>query len=429
MGMSGAVFDDVDTYGMLKELYMDDVQFQEHILSSFYNFLRKASSGEVEFDGKNFNIPVALQVNESYKSIVDGERLPDPDFQKGVFAKYKPKLSYSSIEMTTFAATRGHKNGRPNGKFLEDTIKGTLLSFMSNLDFDALGNGRGLRATVATATPAATSFTVSFSTRLRPGMRLDWYDSTMTTKRGSIKIDLRGVDRMARTVYIDTSFGTGAVPTGAIATDVLVVYGALAANEPSDGRYAMGYDRATDNSVSVGTLSPSSYASWMSTVINAGGANPNQEILQQITDAIYTISGDYANRMSFNPNWKRGYLNGFLNQRRFTSNSFDTGATSLTFSPVRMGKDESGKKPGQLEMLEDKNHDPTLVNIWVNDAIMIATDYSDTPHLADEDGAEFRYRHNYDSMHGFYRFWWNLVVKKRQAIGKISNFSTVSGVI
>lgn len=427
--MTGAVFSDVDTYGLLKELYADDVQFQEHILSSFYNFLRKAAAGEVEFDGKYFNIGVQLQINESYKSIVDGERLPDPDFQKGVFAKFRPKLSYSSIEMTTFVATRGHKNGRPNGKYLEDTIKGTLLSFMSNLDFDSLANGRGFRATVDTATPAASNFTVDYSTRLRPGMRLDWYDSTYTTKKGSIKIDLRGVDRQARVVYIDPSFGDGAVPATAATDDVLVVYGALAANEPSDGRYAAGYDRVTDNSLSLGGLSPSQYASWMATVINAGGANPNQEILQQFHDALYTISGQYMNRMSFNPNWKRGYLSGFLNQRRFTSNSFDTGASDLTWSPTKMGRDESGKKPVKLEMLEDKNHDPTRVNGWVHDAVCIATDYSDTPHLADEDGAEFRMRHNYDSMHGFYRFWWNTVVKQRNALGAITGFSTVRGVI
>ena len=427
--MSGAVFDDVDTWGMLKELYADDVHFQEHILSSFYNFLRKAGSGEVQFDGKTFNVGVQLAINESYRSIVDGERLPDPDFPKGVFAKFKPKLSYSTIEMTTFAATRGHKNGRPNGKYLEDTIKGTLLSFMSNLDFDALGNGRGYRATIDTAVAAAASFTVTFSGRIRPNMRLDWYDSTMATKRGSIKIDIRGVDRQLRTVYVDSTYGDAAVPAGAAAGDILVVAGSLAAGEPSDGRYATGYDRLADNSVSIGTLSPSTYASWQATAINAGGANPNQEILQQITDAIYSISGMYANRMSFQTAWKRGYLQPFLNQRRFTSNSFDTGASNLTFSAVRMGKDESGKKPVSMEMLEDKNHDPTKVNVWVHDAVCIATDYSDTPHLADEDGAEFRYRQNYDSMAGFYRFWWNLVIKQRNALGQITNFSTVKGVI
>lgn len=427
--MSGAIFSDVDTYGLLKELYADDVQFQEHVLHSFYNFLRKAGSGEVEFDGKYWNQGVVFQLNESYGAKNDDERLPDADFQKGVFAKYRPKLAYSSIEMTTFAATRGHKNGRPNGKYLEDTIKGTLLSFMSNTDADALGNGRGYRATVLTATAAQTSFTVTFSTRLRPGMRLDWYDSTLATKRGSIKIALRGIDRMNKTVYVDTTFGSAAVPTGAAAGDVLVVYGALAAGEPSDGRHAAGYDRISDNTLSLGTLASSTYAAWAATNINAALANPNQEILQQEWDSLFTISGVYPNRMAFNPAWKRGYLNGFLNQRRFNSNSFDTGASSLTWSPVKMGKDDSGKKPVQLEMLEDKNMDPTVVNIWNHDALCVATDYGMEPHLADEDGSEFRFRRNYDSMNGFFRFWWNTVVKQRNALGKIYNFTPASGVI
>lgn len=427
--MSGATFTDVDTYGLLKELYADDVEMQENIVNSFYNFLRKADGGEVEFDGKYWNQGVVFQVNESYAAINDDERLPDSQFQKGVFAKFRPKLMYSSIEMTTFAATRGHKNGRPNGKYLDDTIKGTLLSFMANLDSDALGNGRGYRATVATATAAQASFTVDYSTRLRPGMTLDWYDSTLTTKRGSIQIALKGIDRMNRTVYIDSSFGTGAVPTGAAADDVLVKYGALAAGEPSDGRYLNGYAYLTDNTLSVGTLASSTYAAWAATNINAGGANPSQEILQQEWDSLNIISGVPANRMAFNSAWKRGYLNGFLNQRRFTSNSFDTGASSLSWSPVRMGKDDSGKKVVQLEMLEDKNMDPTEVYIWNQSALAIATDYGDNPHLADEDGSEFRFRRNYDSMNGFFRFWANTVVKQRNAIGKIYNFTPASGAI
>jgi hypothetical protein len=427
--MSGPVFDDVDSFGMLKELYADDTQYQEHVLSSFYNFCRKADSDEVQLDGSYWNQGVVFQINESYGAINDDERLPDADFQKGVFAKYRPKLHYSQIEMTSFAATRGHRQGRPNGKYLEDTIKGTLLSFMSNLDHDSLGNGRGYRATIATATPAASSFTVDYSTRLRPGMRLDWYDSTLATKRGSIKIALRGIDRINKTCYVDSTFGSGAVPAGATADDVLVVYKALDSGEPSDGRYAAGYDRLCDNTVSLGGLATSTYAAWSATNINAASANPNQEILQQFYDNMHTISSVHPNRMSFNPAWKRSYLTGFLNQRRFTSNSFDTGASSLTWSPVRMGKDESGKSTPKLEMLEDKNMDPTKVNLWNYDAFCVATDYGDNPHLADEDGSEFRFRRNYDSMAGFMRFWWNMVVKQRNAMGQITAFASPSGVI
>lgn len=336
---------------------------------------------------------------------------------------------YASIEMTTFAATRGHQNGRVGGKYIEDTIKGTFLTFMANLDADALGNGRGYRATVATATPGASSFTVDFSTRLRAGMLLDWYDSTLTIKRGSIQISLTGIDRMAKTVAIDPNFGTGVVPVGAASDDVLVVYGALAAGEPSDGRYMAGYDYITNTSNSVGTLSSATYHLWAPTNINAGLANPNQEILQQHWDALGIISNKQPNKMAFNPAWKRGYLNGFLNQRRFTSNSFDTGASNVSWSPVKMGKDADGKKVSQIEMLEDKNMNPADVFIFNDQCFCIAHDYGDNPHLADEDGSDFRFRRNYDSMSGFVRFWANTVVKQRNGIGKISNFSVVSGVI
>lgn len=427
---TGADFNDVDSYGLLKELYSDESEYQDTIVSSFYNFLRHASSGEVEFDGKYWNEGVVLQLNESYAAINDNERLPNAGYPKGLFAKYRPKLMYSSIEMTTYAATRGHKNGRVGGKFIEDTVKGSFMTFNSNLDFDALGNGRGFRATIATATPAADNFTVEFSTRLRSGMQLDWYNSTLTTKRGSIQIDLEGIDRMARQVYIDPAFATGAVPAGATAGDVLVVYGALAAGEPTDGRYMAGFDYLTDNTVSLGGLSASSYKLWAATVLNAAGANPNQEILQQLWDALWIISNTQPNKMAFNPAWKRGYLNGFLNQRMFTSNQFETGASNLSFSPVRMGKDENtSKKVVMLDMLEDRNMDPTKVNIFSDQAFCVAHDYGDNPHLADEDGSDFRFRRNYDSLNGFIRFWANTVVKRRNAIGQIYGFTSASGVI
>lgn len=427
--MSGATYSDVQSWGNLKELYDGDLTFQENIMNSFFNSIRKAGKDEVEFDGKNWNVGVTFQINESYGAKNDGERLPDPDFQKGVFAQYNSKLMYSQIEATTYAATRGYKNGRPTGKYLDDLIKGTLLSFNSNLDYDAYANGYGFRATVATATPAATSFTVGFSTRLRAGMTLDWYDSTYAVKRGSIKISLQGIDHINRTVYIDTTFATGAVPAAAVAGDVLIVYGELDPGTPTDGRNMAGYTRLTDNSVSLGGLSPSSYALWQAVSVNAGLANPNQEILQQVNDQLYIVSGIHPNRGVINPAWKRGYLSGFLGQRRFTSNSYDTGATNLTWSAVKMGKDESGKKPGEMAWLEDKNADPAVVFIYNDDAWCFASDYSSEPHLADEDGAEFRFRIGFDSMQGFMRFWGNTVVKQRNALGIITNFTTATGVV
>lgn len=411
------------------ELYANDMQVIQNVRSSFWNFLRDPKSGEVNLDGNGWNIGVNYALNESFGAKNDGERLPDPELYKGIFAKYNPKLNYAAMELTSFAATRGHKGGRPTGKYADDYLKSTLLAFIANLDSDAYGNGRGYRATIGTATPTATSFTVDSSSRLRTTMPLDWYNAALTVKRGTIKIADKGIDKPNRTVYIDTSIYDAAVPAGAVADDVLVVYGALGAGEPTDGRHIGGFGRITDGSVSLGTLSPSNYAWWLPTNINAGGQNPNELILQQHCDWMDEIGAAYPDRLVISPHWRRAYMAGFLTQRMFTSNSYETGMSNLSFSAVKMGKDASGKKPPKMEILEDKNQDPSQYFIYANEAVCKASDYSEQPHIADEDGSDFRYRHNYDSQHGFMRWWGQVVVNKRSCVGRGYGFSTVSSVL
>lgn len=425
----GATFSDLESFGLMKDLYSDDVKVQEHIQSSLYNFVRSASGEEVEFDGNYFKIPLQMQINESYAAINDDERIPESGQTKGVFAQYRPKLMYSALQATQFAATRGHRNGRPNGKYLDDLMKGTLLSFLSNINFDMYGNGRGFRSVIDAATAGQTSFTVISSMRIRPGMKFDWYSSDLATKRGSIQISQKGVDRINRRAYIDTTVLGGAVPTGAASGDKLVVYGAMAAGEPTDGRHIAGLARLTDNTLSLGNISPSDWAQWVATNQNASYGNPSQEILQLQFDLMYQIGGMYPNKMVFNTGFKRAYLAQFLNQRRFSGNEFDTGASSLTFSPLKMGEDEKNKKPGEFKMLEDKDCDADVTYFWHDSAFMKASDYSDTPHLADEDGSELRIPPGYDALAGFYRFWMNTVANQRNLIGKIYNWATPSGTI
>ena len=425
----GATFADVDAYGSLIERYSDEKRYQERVMNSLYKFIRHADEGEVEFDGKNFNIAVNLQLNEAYAAINDGEHLPEADVIKAVFAQYRPKLHYATMEATHFAGTRGHNGGRIGGKYLDELTKSTLLAMTSGINFDLYGNGRGFRAKIESATPAATSFVVSSSTRLRAGMRLDWYDSSYTTLRGSIKIALKSVDRLTKTVYIDTTYGTGAVPTTAAANDVLVVAGALSANEPTDGRYLAGLSRITDNSLSYGGLSSSTYAQWQTINQNASNGNLTQQLLQYQFDTMFIISDMFPNKMVLNTCQKRSYLNNFLNQRRFTSNNFDTGASSLTFDPVMMGKNEKNKKPRSIEILEDPDCDLDTVYFWSDECLAIGTDLYDEPTIADEDGNEFRKRIGYDADQGFMRFWANTVSAQRNGIGKIYGLSIPSGVI
>lgn len=422
--MAGAVAQDVFDYGGTKELYADDKYYQERTAASLYKFIRKAREGEVEFDGKRFNVSVQFQYNESFSARNDNEPFMTADYPAEIFCNWAPKLHYAAMEMTWYAATRGHKDGRVGGRYMDDYVKGTLIAANSGLSHALYANGRGYIATVATATPAATSFTVVTSTRMRPGMRFDWYDATLTTKRGTIQIDFKGIDRISKTPYIKTSYGNGAVPSGAVAGDVLVIQGSLDAGEPTDGRYLAGFKRITDNSVAYGSLDPANYAWWRATNQNAGGGNITETLFQQQFDLMYDITGDYPDRIVIRSNQKRLYLANFLNQRRFTSANFQTGATGLTFEPLKMGEDEKQEKPGNYRLLEDRDADLDEILFWKDEMLCLASDLYDGPTIADEDGSEFRKRLGFDADQGFYRAWMNTVCYKRAAIGKISNLAT-----
>jgi len=421
--MAGAVGSDVDSYGGVKELYADDKYYQERTAASLFKYVRKAREGEVEFDGKRFNVSVQFQYNEAFGARNDNEALPTADYPAEIFCQWSPKLHYATMEMTWFAATRGHKDGRVGGRYMDDYVKGTLISMNAGLSHALYSNGRGFIATVDTATAAALSFTVVTSTRIRPGMRLDWYNSALTVKRGVIQIDFKGVDRISKTPFIKAAFGTGAVPAGAVAGDVLVVIGSLDAGEPTDGRFLAGFKRITDNSSSYGSLSPADYAWWRATNQNAGGGNITETLMQQQYDLMYDITGDYPNKIVIRSNQKRLYLANFLNQRRFATASFDTGAASLSFNPLKMGEDEKNEKPSEARMLEDRDADLDEILFWNDEMLCLASDLYDGPTIADEDGSEFRKRIGFDADQGFYRAWMNTVCYKRAAVGKISNLA------
>ena len=82
-----------------------------------------------------------------------------------------------------------------------------------------------------------------------------------------------------------------------------------------------------------------------------------------------------------------------------------------------------------IDWLEDKNHAPADLYMWCPECIMFATDYANEPHLADEDGAEFRLKYGYDTEQAFIRFWGNIVTTQRNAFGRISNQAVGAGVI
>jgi hypothetical protein len=163
------------------------------------------------------------------------------------------------------------------------------------------------------------------------------------------------------------------------------------------------------------------------TNVNANLQNPNELILQQHFDNIFAITAMYPNKWIFSQDWKRAYLAGFFGKRQFTTNSYDGGASSLSFSAVQMGTNEAGKKPVMLDKCEDYMMDPSEYFLFSDQAVCKASDFKKGIHIADEDNTEFRFIQPFDAQGGFTRNWYQLIYKHRRAVGRGYGFATVAG--
>lgn len=423
--MSGITLSHVEAYGGLFELYSKDRKFMQNMTSLLWANIAKASDSEVNFDGNYWNLTVLNNVNESYKAVNAGESTGIAMKQTEIFARYRPKLMYSRMELESIAAQKGYKGGRAAGKYSDDYVKNTFLSFLTNVSIDGYLSGNGYRATIATATAAATSFTVDTSQYLRPSMRLNWYNSALSVLRGTVQIAAKGIDFLNKTVYLES---TTPVPVGATADDVLLVEDALL-NAPSDGKYLSGLNLACDNSSTLGTLSPSDWAMWQAIVQNANGGNPSQEIFQTQFDLFQQISNELYDMMAIHPTQKKTYLFQYFNQRRFNTGTYDTGASSLSFSPVVMGNASQQNKPKVTKVLEDKNCPVTDVFFWVYDSVKLSPYYTKEPSIAAEDGRDWYLDRDFDTLEGLMRYWANIVYFMRNHVGKIGGFSLPSGTV
>lgn len=429
--MSGTNLADVRQFGLLQQQYRDDVVFQEHFARAAFNFLELDTS--INYDGEAFNVGLSMVINASYAARNDGEPLPVAEKSKGVYAQYASKQMYSTLESTFKAATRGYRGGRPDGEWLDKLVRDTLIYCETQVSNDVYQNGRGHRAFVDTAVATDPNFVVVSSTQLLPNMKLDWYNAAMTVKRGTIKIDDEGIDRQARTVYIDPDYGTGEVPAGATAGDRLVIAGAADADEPADGRYMGGFARITDNSLAIGGISPTDWRSWMAYIEAMSGTIINIDVLQRLFDNMKTISGKFINRWILNPAQKRQYFHLLISMSRLANGNIEGGAKSLSFSPVRMGTDmdgDTGYNAGDLKILEDAACPLDVMYFFNNECVKRGEDYTTGgPQIAEEDGRTFRFKQGNDALSAFLRYWANICVYQRNGIGAITGLAVPGGTI
>lgn len=427
--MAGTNLSDVQNFGLLQRQYSNDVVYMENFLNKLFNFIEKDPS--VNFDGENFFTPLSMVINTSYGARADGKPLPQAGKSKGVYAQYSSKNMYSSLESTMKAATRGYRGGRPDGEWLDKLVRDTMMNIEREVSNDCYQNGRGQRAFAAAGvTVGAASFPVTSSTQLMPGVKLDWYNAALTVKRGTIQIADSGIDRQARTVYVDPSYITGVVPVGAVAGDRLVVEDALL-DEPSDGNFMGGLARICDNSVSIGGVAPTSWRSWQTYNEAMAGTIISVDVVQRLMQNTSTISGKKMNRWVLNPAQTRQWFKILISQLQYANGSLEGGAKNVSFTPYRFGNTQSENYDfGALQILEDAACPLDTMYFWNSEALKIAEDFTTGgPQIADNDGLTFRMQTGYDSLSAFMRYWAQIVVFQRNAIASISGLATPVGVV
>ena len=427
--MAGTNLSDLQQFGLLQRQYSNDVKYMENFRNKLFNFLDKDPS--VNFDGENFFTPLSMVINPSYGARPDGKPLPQAGKSKGVYAQYSSKNMYSSLESTMKAATRGYRGGRPDGEWLDKLVRDTMMNIEREVSNDCYQNGRGMRAFAATGvTAGAASFPVTSSMQLLPGVKLDWYNAALTVKRGTIQIADAGIDRQARTVYIDSAYASAVVPVGAIAGDRLLIEDALL-DEPSDGNFMGGLARITDNSVSLGGVAPTSWRSWQTYNEAMASTIISVDVVQRLMQNTSSISGVKMNRWVLNPVQTRQWFRILISQLQYANGALEGGANKVGFTPYKFGNTQSDDYEfGQLQILEDAACPLDVMYLWNNEAIKIAEDFTTGgPQIADNDGLTFRMQPGYDSLSAFLRYWANIVVVQRNAIASITGLAVPAGTI
>lgn len=403
----------------LWEVFSLDNELQDQSSCVLKKLLREASASEYNMKGKRLNVGIKLGMYESFQGANEGEVLRNGTGTKKVFANYDVKSMYSTMSLT-FLAMKAGKNKSGSAVVMEemqqDTVKSALLSFESVLH----GSGLGQLASVAAATTGQNTFQADTLRNLRVNMSLDVWDSALTTKRGSFVVGTN-LSRETRTLNFGSDGTLQTVPAGMVAGDKIFFAGALE-NAPVDGKFMMGIDGVTDNTLAFGNISPVNFGQWRATNLNAASANISENLLHNWLFRFSKVSGIQPDKGIYSGVQKLMLQRTLQANRRFTSTDYALGG-DLSFERVSMGTDYKDTQ-GNIQWNEDPLCPDDSFYCW-NDKALFLVPYDENieMQLASEDGLDWRNQDNTDTWRAFMRQTGNLVSNQRQGIGKLSNLA------
>ncbi len=246
------------------------------------------------------------------------EALRTPDRQEVLQWNVQPKVFTHTIMISGLAMSmlEGNEESFANSFTLQ--MDQGLKDAAKELNAQTFRTGDGKLGTCAVVSGSATvTLKSGVATHFRPGMLLDFYNSTTLEVTGAV---VKSVD------YGTGTYGTVTLASAITATaDDAIYRTGVNSNAPTDGKEIAGFPRITDDgstfSAYEGVTRLNGTWAWKGLELDASSANLSDDFLQRMYMTMFSYSGKKPNTMVSNTTQLRKYMALTLPQVRYEEGS------------------------------------------------------------------------------------------------------------
>lgn len=315
--------------GLLKRHYGKGyIEAQQNFIPDFINTLTKATEKPGGEDGA-FRFGVNLQRSQSGGAQNENEQFRDNQTATRKQSTIAAKINIWPVAITGFAMNMSEEQINAFASGLESEFEDKLTSMKKDMNRQCFGIGTGTLSLVNGAVAASTSVVVDSVQYFFPGMKIDIYDSTGTTKQVDA-VQISSINKSTLTLTMASAVTCD--------DDGIIVRDKVKDSAATDGKEMMGLFGLTDDGTEFTTfqgLSRSTYDIWKGSITDASGAAITNDLLQRAIDNGEERSGREIDSIVSHRNQRRQYLNLLTPQKRFNDDKLDSGFKTLEWNGMK----------------------------------------------------------------------------------------------
>lgn len=388
--------------GLLKNVYSKRVTSLQNKAAFLYKMLPKSPYKPI---GTGFYPAVSVRGNQAGGGAInETESLRTAGNETVLQLKITPKINEWTVQVSGLSRAVSEDEEGSFATGLVRQLDDALENLLKDLNRQCYGNGKGVLARI---NGAATSTVQTFDDviYLKPGMVVDTYDSTGTT-RDENSVVISSVDRANNQATFSTSIST-------TDNDILVREEMLI-SAPDEGKELAGLKVIIDDGTEATTFqnqSRTTYPELRGNVIAAGSVNLTNDLLQRAVDEVAIVGDGRIDMLISRHGQRRKYLDLVTPDKRFLDDKLDRGYQYISWNGLKWYIDVDCPK-GTIIGLSQK-----YINKYEVRGI----------HLADDDGSILKWNGSADIFIAYYRLYANLGSEKPNAHVRLTGLNEPTG--